>query len=92
MYYTDMTYARINAGLLHQCDKCGSLPKVGIYLDDRLLCPDCVREYLENMNESDLWELFDYDRQLEIDDIYSHILTLDLEDICHYLGGELCEE
>ena len=92
MFYNRETQSKIDRGLLHVCRHCDGLITYGVYIHDELYCPDCAREYAADMDETELLDAVDYDREMEIPDIYAYIQNMDIEELADYMGWDIWED
>lgn len=90
--YNMETKGKIDRGLLHVCRRCDGLIAYGVYIDDELYCPDCAREYAADMDETELLNAVDYDREMETPDVYAYIQNMDIEELASYMGWDVWED
>ena len=54
--YNTNTQHLISRGILHTCHDCDKIIEEGAYINNRLYCPECVKEYFYKTPEQDLLE------------------------------------
>lgn len=92
MFYNWETQSKIDRGLLHVCHRCDGLIKYGVYINDELYCPDCAREYAAYMDETELLDAVDYDREMDTPNIYEYIQNMDIEELADCMGWDIWED
>lgn len=54
--YNENVQRKISHGVLHVCHDCDKIIEEGAYINHRLYCPNCVREYFLLMASDELLE------------------------------------